>query len=101
MLYYAGVAYQVYDVSAKIHQDVSKTGDYPAAEAEFPKTSGISSSASLGLNFGVYSQLTLAYTYSQMSWASFSEQIHGINLGVQISGFKKEIAPLQPVNSAP
>ena len=97
ILYYTGAAYEAYNVFAKVHQDVSATGDYPAADAEFPRTSGTSTTGSLGVVWGINRKLGLTYSYSDNSWGSFSDKVHRITVGLELGRLNRELSPLQPL----
>jgi hypothetical protein len=95
--YYVGVAYESYNIEASVHQDASKTGDYPAASAAFPLTQGNSTTVALGYRFGVKNRLTIAASYSKNNWQNFSQEQQFLSIGMGGIDFFKPMQPIQPL----
>jgi hypothetical protein len=97
LLWYVGAAAETYNISAKIHQDATSDGAYPAVDASIPTTNGRSTALSMGLIWGVNKQFELGYSYVQNNWNNLSSWQHAMILRLQFAGPIKATAPLQPV----
>lgn len=95
-LFYVGAAHQAFQADGRINQEVSKTGDYPAAEYKFAKTGGHSSTMTIGTYGGVNKRFHMFYSYSANEWAAQTSGQHFLGLGFSILNFFKDPPTLEP-----
>ncbi len=81
---YLGFAYQDFKVSGQVNQDVSTTGDSPSAETKLSPTSGFSKALQVGLTMGEAQSFDLSYSYTEVRWQDFQNQIHFLSFGFRL-----------------